>query len=84
MKERMIKLIWDFRGESAANTAKHHKIHLEEYIQAQKLNRNITGNVAINAMHAIAFLVVNESEMISVRDALKPHRGEVYVPTDHS
>ena len=80
----MIKLIWDFRGESAANTAKHHKIHLEEYIQTQKLNWNITGNVAINAMHAIAFLVVNESEMISVRDALKPHRGEVYVPTDHS
>jgi hypothetical protein len=28
-------------------------------------------------MQAIAFMVVNEN-MIQVRDALKPHRGEVY------
>ena len=78
MEDRQIKLIWDFRGESAQNTAKHHKIHLEEYILAQKLKLNITGNLTINDMHAIAYLVVTESEMIFVRDALKPHRGEVY------
>jgi hypothetical protein len=29
-------------------------------------------------MHAIAFMVVEEKDMITVRDALKPHRGEVY------
>jgi len=29
-------------------------------------------------MHTIAFLVVNESEMKPIRDALKPHRGQVY------
>ena len=29
-------------------------------------------------MHAIAYMVVPESQMIAIRDALKPHRGEVY------
>ena len=78
MEDRQIKLIWDFRGESAQNTAQHHKIHLEEYVLAQNLKLNITGNLTLNDIHAIAYLVVTESEMIAVRDALKPHRGEVY------
>lgn len=78
MEERKIKLIWDFRGPAAAKTAEHHEIHLKEYIVAEKLNLNITGNSTLNDMHSIAYLVVNQSEMIPVRDALKPHRGEVY------
>ncbi|MCM4168671.1 hypothetical protein DHD08_13360 [Arenibacter sp. H213] len=78
MKERKIKLIWDFRGQAAHKTALHHKVHLEEYKILNKLENSITGNLDINEMYAIAFLVVKESEMISVRDALRPHRGEVY------
>lgn len=78
MEERKIKLIWDFRGEAAAKTAEHHQIHLEEYILTQSLALNITGHQLISDMHAIAFMVVKESEMIAVRDALRPHRGEVY------
>jgi hypothetical protein len=30
-------------------------------------------------MHAIAFIVVEEKDMIKFRDVLKPHRGEVYI-----
>ncbi len=30
-------------------------------------------------MHAIAFMVVDENDMIKFRDVLKPHRGEVYL-----
>jgi len=78
MKEKKIKLIWDFRGPAATKTAEHHEIHLKEYILTEKLNLNITGNLTLNDMHSIAYLVVNQSEMIPVRDALKPHRGEVY------
>ncbi|GGB72307.1 hypothetical protein GCM10007424_10320 [Flavobacterium suaedae] len=75
---RQIKLIWDFRGPAGAKTAEHHEIHLKEYIQIEKLPLNITGFEEITDMHAIAWMVVNESDMITVRDALKPHRGEVY------
>lgn len=75
---RKIKLIWDFRGMAAAKTAEHHEIHLKEYIQIEKLPINITGWSSINEMHAIAYMIVEEKDMILVRDALKPHRGEVY------
>lgn len=75
---RQIKLIWDFRGEASAKTAEHHEIHLKEYINIEKLPMNITGFEIKNEMHAIAFMVVTDENMISVRDVLKPHRGEVF------
>ena len=75
---RQIKLIWDFRGEASAKTAEHHEIHLKEYISIEKLPLNITGFEIKNEMHAIAFMVVTDENIISVRDALKPHRGEIY------
>ncbi|MCO6146865.1 hypothetical protein [Flavobacterium sp. NRK1] len=75
---RKIKLIWDFRGEAGAKTAEHHEKHLKEYIAIEKLPLNITGFQVINNMHAIAWMVVTDEHMIQVRDALKPHRGELY------
>ena len=76
--ERKIKLIWDFRGPESGMTAQHHEIHLKEYIAAQKLELDKTGFHSFGEMHAIAWMVVPESAMITVRDALRPHRGEVY------
>jgi len=75
---RKLKLIWDFRGPDALKIAEHHEIHLKEYIIIQKLAINITGFEALNDVHAIAFMVVKEEEMKTVRDALKPHRGQLY------
>ena len=75
---RKIKLIWDFRGPAAYKTAEHHEIHLKEYIATENLGLNITGHKVLGDMHSIAYLVVEETEMIQVRDALRPHRGEVY------
>ena len=76
---RKIKLIWDFRGETAAKTAEHHNIHLNEYLDKEKITLETTGFEIINEMHAIAFIVVDEKDMITFRDALKPHRGEIYI-----
>ena len=75
---RQIKLIWDFRGSAAAKTAEHHEIHLKEFIISEKISLNITGFELINDMHAIAFMVVTDENMITVRDVLKPHRAQVY------
>ena len=74
---RKIKLIWDFRGEAAAKTAEHHAIHLNEYLENENRTLEKTGFEILNEMHAIAFVVVEEKDMIPYRDALKPHRGEV-------
>ena len=78
---KQIKLIWDFRGAASAKTAEHHEIHLKEYIDAGKLSPNITGFETYGEMHAIAFMVVTDKTMTQVRDALKPHRGEVFEST---
>ncbi|WP_282144130.1 hypothetical protein [Cellulophaga baltica] len=80
MSTKKIKLIWDFRGPAATKTAEHHVIHLKEFIAAEKLQLNITDVQHVNDMYSLAFLVVEESEMLKVRDALKPHRGELYNP----
>ena len=75
---RKIKLIWDFRGPASKKTAEHHLIHLKEYIDINNLDITITGVENYGDMHNLAFMVVNESEMKPLRDALKPHRGQVY------
>jgi hypothetical protein len=75
---RQIKLIWDFHGEASAKTAEHHEIHLKEYIVNEKLPINITGFEIKSELHAIAFMVVTDDNMIAVRDALKPHRGVIF------
>ena len=48
------------------------------FCSAEKLSPNITGFEIFGEMHAIAYMVVTAEKMIQVRDALKPHRGEVY------
>lgn len=78
MKERKIKLIWDFKGQNAEKMASHHEKHLKEYIALEHLGLKITGHERLHEMHSYAFLVVLESQMIKVRDALKPHRAERY------
>ncbi len=75
---RQLKLIWDFRGPDAKKIATHHEIHLKEYITLEKLPLNNTGIQTFNDMHTIAYMVVPEDLMKPVRDALKPHRGQVY------
>lgn len=75
---KKLKLIWDFHGPDAQKIAEHHEVHLKEFINKEKLPLNITGVEEVSDLQSIAFLVVYENEMIKVRDALKPHRGEWY------
>lgn len=77
--ERNIKLIWDFRGPDAEMTARHHEIHLKEFINKKELSHfPITGAEVLTEMHAIAFWVIPESEIMNYRDLLRPHRAQVY------
>ena len=75
---RKIKLIWDFRGPASEQTAKHHDIHLKEFLDKENYSLKISGYESINEMYAIAFVVVEEADMLTFRDALRPHRAEVY------
>ena len=72
-----IKMIWDFRGMDAEQTALHHEIHLKEFAEREKLKNTVCGVDSINDIYTLAFITVDESDMILVRNALMPHRGEV-------
>ncbi len=75
---RKIKLLWDFRGPDAREIARHHAIHLADFIKKEGLSLDISGHQDLSEMHSIAYMVVEEPMMIQIRDALLPHRGEIY------
>mgnify|MGYP000468795961 CR=1 FL=1 len=74
---RKIKLIWDFNGEDSLAIAKHHCIHLKEFAEKEKLHCYTIESVQVHEYKAIAFILVDEIDMKTYRDALKPHRGEI-------
>ena len=75
--ERKIKLLWDFRGSDALETAKHHTIHLKEFAAIENLPFYEIDIKEQYPMLCAAYIVVSESDMKVYRDALKPQRGEL-------
>ena len=75
-----VKMIWDFRGPNALKIAEHHEKHLKEYLDLNNLIVELTGFEALTEVHAVAFMVVEETEVNALRAALKPHRGLIYQP----
>lgn len=73
--DRKLKLIWDFKGPTSKQTAEHHCIHLKEFAQIEKLHFYEIDLLELSEMHSYAFIVVDEKNMKTYRDALKPHRG---------
>lgn len=74
---RKIKLIWDFRGNDSMQIAEHHCVHLKEFTIIDKLDFYEINTQVISEYYSVAYIVVNEKDMIVYRDALKPHRAEV-------
>ncbi|WP_430928490.1 hypothetical protein [Polaribacter marinivivus] len=74
---RKIKLLWDFRGPDALETAKHHTLHLKEFSTLENLNYHQIDIQEKNPMLVAAFITVDEKDMKIFRDALKPQRGEL-------
>ena len=74
---KKIKLLWDFRGEDAKETAKHHTIHLHEFATLEKLPFHEINILERSPMLVSAFIIVDETMMKIYRDALQPHRSEI-------
>ncbi|MDG2150702.1 MAG: hypothetical protein P8K12_00565, partial [Polaribacter sp.] len=67
---KKIKLLWDFRGEDAKETAKHHTIHLKEFASIEKLTFYAIDIHEKNPMLVAAFITIDEKDMKIYRDAL--------------
>ncbi len=72
---RKIKVLWDFRGPDALKIAEHHRIHLQEYADQQQLVLIEIGVQVHTDYFASAFMTIDESDLLSVRDQLKPQRA---------
>ena len=75
---RNLKLIWDFKGVDAQQTAQHHLIHLKEYIAQHSTPIIDNGVEVLNEKHSICYLALSEEYMPDIRDTLKPHRGQLW------
>jgi len=74
IKER-IKLVWEFKGPDAEHFAAHHEVHLKQYALAENLLETSFATEKKENEHWAASITVDRTDMIKVRDALKPHRG---------
>ena len=72
---RKIKLVWDFYGGDSKGTAEHHVRHLKEFMQRESLAFTDTSVESTIDMHHMATMTVNESDLIVIRDVLKPNRA---------
>lgn len=72
--QKRIRLIWDFRGAGASQTAEHYCAHLKEFPhQAGPVE---IGSKMLSEIHSIAYMDIPETALATFRDSLKPHRGE--------
>jgi len=76
--EELAKLLWDFRGPNAKQTAEHHLIHLKEYFELEGISVVATGIDQINEFQQSAYCIVSMALVGGLRTALKPHRGQRY------
>lgn len=72
-----IKLIWDFHGSDAKGTAEHHVIHLKQFMAKENISFHDTDVHSTVEFHQMACITVDEKDVITLRDALKPHRAFV-------
>ncbi|WP_435577787.1 hypothetical protein [Gilvibacter sp.] len=70
------RLLWDFRGPAAAQTAVHHVIHLNEFFEREPFSCYETGVLEQSPMWQAAFAIVDLNDAQKLREILKPHRGQ--------
>ena len=56
MSNRTIKLIWDFKGDDAAQVAQHHIVHLKEFSVKENLILTTVSKAAFNAQACKRYL----------------------------
>ena len=74
---REITLIWDFHGGDAEGMAVHHVKHLEQFMARENIEFSRAFTQSNADIHCMACLTVLEKDVITLRDALQPHRAVV-------
>lgn len=69
-----LKFVWTFAGPDGLETAKHHAIHLDEYLNKHGV-KGETGTESSNEMLHTAFLICDEMYMDKVKLELRPPKA---------
>ncbi len=64
------------QGPNSKETAKHHILHLEEYLNMEQIKDAEVGVEDYGVLQSNAYLIVDENYMTELRNRLKPHRGQ--------
>lgn len=71
-----LKVIWDFRGPAAEQTAIHYEKHLQEYCAMNNMPHHGSGVQHPSGVHSMAYLVIDPVQVEKIKLDLKPQRGE--------
>ncbi len=74
---RKIELIWDFFGDDSEGTARHHAVHLEEFMRKENKPFLKIDIRLMDVSDALASITIDEELVVFVRDRLKPHRARL-------
>ena len=75
MSHSQLKIIWEFRGGDALETANHHKVHLEDYFRTKKVTHFGIGVEEVSNAYAVAFVIIDRALLQEIKNDLKPHRA---------
>ena len=72
---KKLKLVWNFSGFDALKIAKHHLVHLEEYLKKENIESLQLDTESTSEFSAISFLVIYDQFLDKIRADLKPNQG---------
>ena len=75
MVENKLKLIWEFIGIDADMIAKHHFVHLNEYVEKENLKIFKIGNEKIDKNISNSFMIISEDLLYKIKKDLRPHKA---------
>ncbi len=72
-----VAMLWDFFGPNRAQTAEHHRIHLNEFAAIKQLTP-LALEVLQQQERSVVSFVLPWSLVQELRPVLKPHRGKIW------
>lgn len=68
-------MIWDFFGPDAVEFAKHHVVHLKQFMVKEGLEAVEINMESPSEDHSFAFMIVKPELKLIIRDSLRPKRA---------
>ena len=72
---KKLKLVWEFSGIDALEIAKHHLLHMQQYLKRENIDPLQIDTELISEFSAITFIIIYDQFLDKIRSDLKPNHG---------